>query len=98
MLFALWEKDGIPITELSQKTMLERSTLTGMLDRLERDGLIVREPSSRDRRVLLIRRTDRDRSFQKKYLEVSDRMTELYYRGLTDREIDRFEKTLSVIL
>lgn len=98
ILFALWEKDGIPITELSQKTMLERSTLTGMLDRLERDGLIVREPSSRDRRVLLIRRTDRDRSFQKKYLEVSDRMTELYYRGLTDREIDRFEKTLSVIL
>jgi DNA-binding MarR family transcriptional regulator len=98
ILFALWEEDGIPITTLSKRTMLERSTLTGMLDRLERDGFIVREASPEDRRVLLIRRTEKDRGFQQKYLEVSDRMCTVFYRGMTEEAIGRFEADLARIL
>jgi len=98
ILFALWEEDNIPITALSKKTMLERSTLTGMLDRLERDGFVAREASPDDRRVLLIRRTEKDRGLQQKYLEVSDRMCDIFYRGMDNAEIDRFERNLSRIL
>jgi len=98
ILFALWEKDGIPITTLSKMTLLERSTLTGMLDRLERDGLIARIPSPDDRRAILIHRTEKDRQFQKKYLDVSEKMLGIFYRGISAGEIDRFEKTLEQVL
>ena len=33
ILFVLWEKDGIPISELAKKTGLAKTTLTSMLDR-----------------------------------------------------------------
>lgn len=98
ILFALWEMDGIPITELSGMTLLERSTLTGMLDRLERDGLVMRKPSPEDRRAILIFRTEKDRKFQKKYIAVSEVMLEIFYKGLSETEIDRFEKTLDTVL
>ncbi|MHC4537337.1 MAG: MarR family winged helix-turn-helix transcriptional regulator [Planctomycetota bacterium] len=36
IMFALWQKDGISINELAKKTQLKKSTMTSMLDRLER--------------------------------------------------------------
>ena len=98
ILFVLWENDGIPIRDLSAKTMLEKSTLTSMLDRLEAMGYILRVPSKEDRREILIRRTEKDKAFQKRYLEVSDDMTRLFYRGLSEDEIDRLESDLARVL
>lgn len=98
ILFVLWKEDGIPISELSTRTQLEKSTLTSMLDRLEQTGFIVREPSKDDRRKILIRRTDKDRSFQKHYIAVSEEMLALYYKGLTKKEISAFESTCERIL
>jgi DNA-binding MarR family transcriptional regulator len=98
ILFVLWENDGIPIRDLSARTMLEKSTLTSMLDRLEAMGYIVRVPSKEDRREILIRRTEKDKAFQKRYFEVSKDMTELFYQGLTEEEIDRLESDLATIL
>ncbi|MDA3900426.1 MAG: MarR family transcriptional regulator [Spirochaetes bacterium] len=98
ILFALWEQDGIPITTLSKKTMLERSTLTGMLDRLERDDFIIRKPSAEDRRVLLIYRTDKDRFFQRKFKRISERMCDIFYKGMNEEAIERFEDDLAHIL
>jgi MarR family transcriptional regulator, organic hydroperoxide resistance regulator len=98
ILFVLWEKDAIPIRELSERTRLEKSTLSAMLDRLEKSGFIRRKPSSTDRRKILITRTDKDRSFQKAYEKVSDRMIDLFYKGFKPVEINRFECTLERIL
>ena len=47
ILFVLWGEDGIPISDLSEKTGLAKTTLTGMLDRLEVSGHIRREPDPR---------------------------------------------------
>ncbi len=98
ILFVLWENDGIPIRDLAEKTLLEKSTLTSMLDRLEETGYITRVPSKEDRREILIRRTEKDRIFQKLYFEVSAEMTDLFYRGLSGREIDILESGLKKIL
>jgi len=98
ILFVLWETDGIPIRALAEKTMLEKSTLTSMLDRLVEMGYITRVPSKEDRREILIRRTEKDKAFQKLYKEVSDDMTKLFYKGLSEREIDQLEAGLGKIL
>ena len=67
ILFALWQEDGISIHALARRTALGKSTLTSMLDRLERLGFIRRERDAQDRRKILIWRTEKDRAYQAAY-------------------------------
>ena len=98
IMFALWQKDGISINELAKKTQLKKSTLTSMLDRLEKMGYIGRLRSESDRRKVLIKRTQKDKALEGKYVEVSQELTKLFYKGFTESRIDRFEKDLEHIL
>lgn len=98
ILFALWEKDDIPIQELARKTSLKKSTLTTMLDALEQSGHIMRIPSRKDRRKIHIKLTAKDRQLQDVYEQVSRRMTDLCYEGFSDEEADAFEDSLEKIL
>jgi DNA-binding MarR family transcriptional regulator len=94
IMFVLWREDEIPIHELARKTSLGKSTLTSMLDRLEEMGFIIRVPTKQDRRKILIKRTEKDKSFQELYIQVSQDMTTLYYNGFNASEIDQFEAYL----
>ena len=98
ILFALWEADEIPMHELARRTSLGKSTLTAMLDRLEHDGYVERVPAPGDRRTVLVRRTRKDEAFRQSFLAVSAEMTELWYRGFSEDERDRFESFLARIL
>jgi len=98
IMFVLWQKDGTAINELVQKTKLEKSTMTSMLDRLEEMGYVKRRRSRQDRRKILIYRTKKDKAMESKYVEVSQGMTALYYEGFSAGEINRFEQDLKHIL
>jgi len=72
IMFALWQEDGVSINELAKKTQLKKSTLTSMLDRLERMGYVRRQRCQKDRRKILIQRTSKDMSLEKEYVKFSD--------------------------
>ena len=94
IMFVLWQEDEIPIIELAKQTSLEKSTLTSMLDRLEEGGYITRVPSKKDRRKILIKRTEKDKAFQKLYMKVSQDMLQVTFKNFSEQEIDQFEKYL----
>ena len=98
ILFALWQEDGIPISTLSSRTQLEKSTLTAMLDRLEADGLLERVASRDDRRKILIRSTGKNRRLESKYLSVSRAMAGIFYGDWGKTEIRGFELKLKELL
>ena len=98
ILFALWREDNIPIRELSIKTQLTKSSLTTMLDRLESVGYLKRERDENDRRQFIVKLSEKSKNLQKKYVDISKKMTELFYRTLTEEEIDQFETYLRKIL
>lgn len=98
ILYVLWQGDGLTISQLSAQTSLANTTLTSMLDRMERSGLIQREPSPSDRRALLIRLTDKARALREDYDRISQRMNEMYYLGFTEAEIRQFESYLQRVL
>ena len=98
ILFALWQKDGVPIHELSKKTQLTKSSLTTMLDRLQNSGFLKREDDENDRRITIVKLSEKSKNLQKKYVDVSKKMTELFYGTLTEVEIDQFEAYLRRIL
>jgi DNA-binding MarR family transcriptional regulator len=91
IMFVLWRNNDIPIAKLARQTSLGKSTLTSMLDRLEKSGYLRREPSPDDRREILIKRTKKDKAMQKTYVLVSQEMNKLFYAGFSDSEIDEFE-------
>lgn len=47
-------KDGLTMTELSKALAIDNATITGLVDRLERDGFVRRNKSASDRRALNI--------------------------------------------
>jgi len=98
IMFALWQNDGISIQELAKKTQLGKSTLTSMLDRLETMGYVRRQRSEQDRRKIFILRTPKDKMMEKQYGELSEAMTELWYRGFSPDDIEAFETYLQRIL
>jgi MarR family transcriptional regulator, lower aerobic nicotinate degradation pathway regulator len=56
-------RDRMPtMNELARLLGLDKSSVTGLVDRAERRGLVMRVPSTADRRAVLVRLTDRGRS------------------------------------
>jgi len=98
ILYVLWNEDTMPISALSEKTGLAKTTLTGMLDRLEASRFVQRALDPGDRRTVNILLTEEAKRMKSRYDEVSTRMTSLFYEGFNDNEIIRFEKTLERIL
>lgn len=64
LLAFLWKQDGLCQTELSDRAEIDRTTLSGMVDRLEKSGLVRREPSPGDRRACLIYLTEKGTSLE----------------------------------
>ncbi len=52
----------ISLSDLSERMSARNSTITGIADRMERNGLVERVRSERDRRVVLIRLTNAGRA------------------------------------
>ena len=98
ILYVLWQQDDLPIVELSRLTGLAKTTLTGMLDRMEARGHIVRALSPADRRQVRIRLTPEAKALDARYREVSERMNQRFYKGFSPEEIRAFEGTLQRVL
>ena len=64
VLHLLWEKDGRPFKEFADYLMCSRATITGVIDTLERKGLVERKANSEDRRSILATLTDAGRNMQ----------------------------------
>ena len=98
ILYVLWQEDNLPIVELARRTGLAKTTLTGMLDRMENLGHVTRCYDLRDRRQIRICLTDNARKLEGKYNEISDEMSRLFYKGFTDEEILGLDAGLERIL
>jgi len=98
ILYVLWQKDEVPIVELSQKTGLAKNTLTAMLGRMEDAGLIERRTAESDKRQSLIVLTEKSRDLQAKYEEVSQKMNEIFYKDFTEKEVVKIDRFLDRIL
>ena len=98
ILFALWQQDGVPINDLSKRTLLRKSTLSELLDNLENAGYVKREQSVEDRRKVLIHLTQKTQKLQSVYIDLSIKMTNRFYRGFAKEEMDQFEDYLRRVL
>ena len=97
ILYVLWQEDGIPIRALSDRCGLAITSLTTMLERMEKQGLITRLQDTKDKRKTLLYMTDKAHELKQDYDSVSLRMGQIYYQGFSEEEIVRFEGYLDSI-
>ena len=71
ILLELWQKDGLSQQELVERADLKQATIANTLARMERDGLITREPNPDDARSRLIMLTEQARALQQQSTEIA---------------------------
>ena len=71
ILIELWNKDGLSQQELVERADLKQATIANTLARMERDGLITREPNPEDARSRLIMLTEHARALQSSSTEIA---------------------------
>lgn len=98
ILYVLWQEDHLPIMEISRRTGLAKTTLTSMLDRMEKRGFLTREVDPADRRQVRLILTEKMKALNGRYEDVSGQMSEIFYQGFTEEEIVKFEEQLHRII
>lgn len=63
-LLALWERDGLTVSELGERLFLDSGTLTPLLKRLEAAGLVARQRDAQDERRVRITLTPEGRALR----------------------------------
>jgi MarR family transcriptional regulator, organic hydroperoxide resistance regulator len=71
VLAVLLERPGETVTNLSKRGLLQQPTMSKLLDRLEKDRLILRSPDQQDRRVVRVSLTNEGRTLATALVETA---------------------------
>jgi MarR family transcriptional regulator, organic hydroperoxide resistance regulator len=94
ILFLLKSKNGQTMSELSQVLTLDNSTLTGLVDRLERLDYVKRNAGTADRRASHVFITEKGRVEIDRAKTVIRRVNDQIKADFTDDEVAAFKKIL----
>lgn len=70
VLLCLWEEDGVTVSHLGERLHLDSGTLTPLLKRMEKDGLVARTRDREDERKVILTLASRGRKLEKRAPEV----------------------------
>lgn len=70
VLMVLWEKDNLVISEITERLQLETNTVTPLLQRMEKQGLIIRQKSMADSRQRIVSLTRTGKQLEEQIKEV----------------------------
>ena len=89
-LAAIRANPGIDQVTLAGVIAYDRTTITGVVDRLAQKGLLVRKPSRRDRRARALHITDAGETTLRAITPAVEQAQRIMLRGLTDTEAKEF--------
>lgn len=69
-LMALWEQDGLSVGELGERLYLDSGTLTPLLKKMEKNGLLNRRRSEADERRVEVKLTEEGRALKARAVSV----------------------------
>ncbi|WP_321396195.1 MarR family transcriptional regulator [Emcibacter sp.] len=94
VLCLLGDENPSMVRELARRGVIKMSTLTRMLERMERDGLVERKAWEQDKRNVQVFITDKGREALKTALSVNANIYKSAVAGLSEDEIEQFMQTL----
>jgi len=88
------EKKAYRIGELGVNARVKRSTMTDMVDRMEKEGIAARERDNGDRRVVMVRLSDKGKRMRKAFYQGRRQEFQAIFSQLTDFEVNTFISSL----
>ena len=70
VLLVLWEKDAQPVNDIAKRLYLETNTMTPLLQRMEKEGILTRTKGTKDARQMIVKLTKKGKQLQDKLAEV----------------------------
>ncbi len=66
VLMVLWEKDNQPVNDIAHRLLLETNTITPLLQRMEKLGIVNRKKGEKDRRQQIVSLTEKGKNMEEK--------------------------------
>lgn len=82
-------------TELADKLDLKSSTVVRLLDRMEKEEIVLRIKGQKDRRVTYIMLTDKGKKRIEELLPIVQEVSILFSRGISEEEFEIFNTVLN---
>lgn len=92
VLLVLWEKDGVSVTEIGEKLMLDNGTLSPLLKKMGRAGYLERRRCREDDRVVEITLTVEGRALQEKAKEIPGKVA-----GCVDLPVEKARQLYALL-
>jgi len=96
VMVVLWEEQSVTVKQLGDRLFLDSGTLTPLLKRLEASGLVARERSREDERLVVISLTDAGRALHERAIAVPEQV--LCKSGLQPDEFIRLQQEFRDLL
>jgi MarR family transcriptional regulator, organic hydroperoxide resistance regulator len=85
-LWHLWRQDGLTQSQMVERMCVQPPTVSKMLDRLEKTGLVERRPDSEDSRISRVYLTERGHSSQSAVSNIWTNIEQQITEGLSVEE------------
>lgn len=82
----LWIEDGLSQAELTARSQIDRTTMGGIIDRLEKERLLVRRPHPEDRRAYQVFLTPKGKSWEDELCTLAHRVQNKVVSPLSTEE------------
>ena len=74
VLLVLWEQDKQPVCDIAKKMMLDTNTVTPLLQRMEKAGIIKRTRGKEDSRQRIVSLTEKGKAMQEQAKHIPERL------------------------
>jgi len=88
------EEEGIPLTRIGEHMLVTGGNITGIVDRLEREGLVKRKRDREDRRIIRAFFTAKGKRFYQQATPSYDRFLRQAFGEMTGGELTRLQRSL----
>ncbi|WP_370943647.1 MarR family winged helix-turn-helix transcriptional regulator [Amycolatopsis sp. cg5] len=96
VLLTFARKSSLPMRVMGERLQLHPTSVTNIVDRLEKDGLVKRVPHPTDRRTTLVEITDDGRT-RREEATVAVTAIDFGLTGLTDRQTEQLTELLTKV-
>ena len=97
VLYCLWENNKKSPKEIAERLKLENSTISGILERMEKKGLIKRMISKEDRRFIQIMLTEKGAALEEDVLAAVDEVNEEVMSVFSKEECENLKTQLRLL-
>lgn len=87
-------RDAVTMSELSRMLLVSNGNATAVVDRLERDGLVVRTQSQADRRTVIVALTPAGLADFEVLAESHEAEVGRFFAGLAEEDLDQLTEIL----